>query len=501
MAARTALYLRSSKDRHDVSVESQRRELRAFAEANALLVVAEFVDKVESAKTANRPAFQEMMAEVKSDSCRFSEIFCFDTSRFSRRQYDAQMYKHLLKKRGIGLRFLKLPKSDPLMDSVLESLMEVFDEFHSQKSKADGLRGMRENVAQGYRAGGPAPFGYRLQKDVIGMRDGDPITKSTLVPDPLEAPLAKEYLEARAAGEARKSIVERLQLERSNSALVYMEDNALTYAGHTVWNRHNERIDGRYVGGQRFRGASEWVTNRDTHEAIISDEVAEALIALRHGRSRKSSRQRVNEYLLSGLLKCACGAPMHGNAGYYRCRDRCGSRGIKRENVDNVVVATLLADLLTENAIQDLKRLTQEQFEHAEKHAEGSSAALCAEIADVDRDIAKLVDLLPQVQHQRGLLAKLDQLEARRETLATKLAEVEDTEPNRILDSYATVKEFLAEFREGLADPNCELRKQVISCLIDEAELDGDDLTLIPAASITGFKVALPRGLEPRFSP
>src|SRR5699024_4126757 len=123
MAVRTALYLRSSKDRHDVGVESQRNELRKFAEANDLVVVAEFIDKVESAITANRPAFQKMLSEVKSVQCRFAEILCFDTSRFSRRQYDAQMYKHLLKKRGVGLRFLKLPKSYPLMDSVLESLM------------------------------------------------------------------------------------------------------------------------------------------------------------------------------------------------------------------------------------------------------------------------------------------------------------------------------------------------------------------------------------------
>src|SRR5699024_8044022 len=147
----------------------------------------EFIDKVESAKTANRPAFQNMMTEVKSVKCRFAEILCFDTSRFSRRQYDAQMYKHLLKKRGVGLRFLKLPKSDPLLDSVLESLVEVFDEFHSQKSKADGLRGMRENINQGFRAGGSAPYGYRLDKEVVSFREGQPVTKSTLAADIVDA--------------------------------------------------------------------------------------------------------------------------------------------------------------------------------------------------------------------------------------------------------------------------------------------------------------------------
>jgi len=92
MVKRSAIYLRSSKDRHDVSVESQRRELHRYVHDQGDVIVAEFEDKVESAKTANRPAFQEMMGEVKSKECRFDRIYCLDTSRFSRRQYDAQLY-------------------------------------------------------------------------------------------------------------------------------------------------------------------------------------------------------------------------------------------------------------------------------------------------------------------------------------------------------------------------------------------------------------------------
>ena len=53
------------------------------------------------------------------------------------------------------------------MDTVLESLMEIFDEFHSQKSKMDGLRGMRENIKQGWRAGGTTPPGYKIEKTVV----------------------------------------------------------------------------------------------------------------------------------------------------------------------------------------------------------------------------------------------------------------------------------------------------------------------------------------------
>ena len=106
MARKAALYLRSSKDRHDVSVDSQSRELTKFATDSGDLVVVEFSDRVESAKTDDRPGFQAMIAEAKSKSRRFNVLYCYDTSRFSRRQYHAQMYKHLLKTHGIELVFL-----------------------------------------------------------------------------------------------------------------------------------------------------------------------------------------------------------------------------------------------------------------------------------------------------------------------------------------------------------------------------------------------------------
>ena len=146
MAKRLALYLRSSKDRHDVSIDSQRNELTNQAQLNGDLIVTEFIDKVESAKTDNRPGFQAMIAEAKSNTCTFDTIFCYDTSRFSRRQYHAQMYKHLLKSKNIEVTYLKLPKTETILDPIIESLMEAFDEFHSQKSKVDGLRGMKENI-------------------------------------------------------------------------------------------------------------------------------------------------------------------------------------------------------------------------------------------------------------------------------------------------------------------------------------------------------------------
>ena len=47
---KAALYLRSSKDRSDVSIDAQRRDLVNVAADRNLAIVAEFVDVVESGK-------------------------------------------------------------------------------------------------------------------------------------------------------------------------------------------------------------------------------------------------------------------------------------------------------------------------------------------------------------------------------------------------------------------------------------------------------------------
>ncbi len=488
MAQRAVIYLRSSKDRHDVSVESQRRELQRYIEQAGDILIDEFVDKVESAKTANRPAFQDMMGEVKTKKCRFSIIYCYDTSRFSRRKYDAQMYKHLLKKNGIGLTFLKLPKGDPLMDSVLESLMEIFDEFHSQKSKMDGLRGMRENVAKGWRAGGSAPIGYKLEKIVVGTRDGEPITKSTLAPDPKIFDKIKMYFQGRIAGVNRNHLVDKLALNIPKTSLTYLEENALTYAGHTVWNRHNEFIDGQYTGGKRYRERSQWVIQRDTHEAMITESEAEQLLTEREQARTGRKRRKVSHYLLAGLLHCKCGANYNGNSGYYRCQKDCGNRGIKKETIEGIVVDALFEQILNESTVKNLLNRIQAEAKK-QPQADNKSAKLKQELKHIEKQIQDLVQLITQVKHQRPILEKIDLLEEERGTLEKLLSESDPATKKTWQNiSESGVRKFSTSYKRSFDQGDFEQKKALIKSCVGSIELNGNEAKIKPSyVSITGL--------------
>ena len=90
--------------------------------------------------------------------------------------------------------------------------------------------------------------------DTGAVRDGVPVTKTKLEPDD-DAPKVSEYLRLRAEGLGRGTLVRRLALPWPETTLNGMEWNALTYAGHTVWNVHNEVGTDGYKGGTKRRSA------------------------------------------------------------------------------------------------------------------------------------------------------------------------------------------------------------------------------------------------------
>lgn len=58
------IYARYSSDnQREESIEGQLRECRAFAEKNGIRVIDSYIDRALSAKTDNRPQFQQMIKE------------------------------------------------------------------------------------------------------------------------------------------------------------------------------------------------------------------------------------------------------------------------------------------------------------------------------------------------------------------------------------------------------------------------------------------------------
>ena len=74
---KACIYARVSSEKQvdkDLSIKAQVKELKKYAAANDHSIVNIFVDEAKSAKTANRPAFQEILQNQSFLPCSFLSL-------------------------------------------------------------------------------------------------------------------------------------------------------------------------------------------------------------------------------------------------------------------------------------------------------------------------------------------------------------------------------------------------------------------------------------------
>ena len=485
---RTALYLRSSKDRSDVSIDAQRRQLQELAQKRDLIIVQEYADAVESGKDDDRPGFQSMLRDMRNKTRGWECVLVLDTARIARRRHLAIIFEeHECKRNNIRVIYKSLPESDPITEMLLKSILQAMDEWHSLTSKVKGLAGMSENVKQGWRAGGSAPRGYALDKVETGaIRDGEAVTKSKLIVSD-EALLIRAYLQARARGVPRAKALQQAKLDIPITSLIGMERNALTYAGHTVWNRHAEVQQGGYVGGQKYRPRSDWVINKNTHEPLISDEEAEKILSM-VGDGHVQNRVAKRTYLFTGLLKSPDGENWKGDGGDYRLGK--GKR-IKSSILETAILKQVVEDLNSDNIADTLLKHYQAMAKKQE--AKTLSTDFKKQIAVIDAQVAKLADLIAETSKPAALLRKIEELEGKREQLVLDLDHaIQDEQHDKVYRKVGKteIKATLRALSEEIGDANENL-KEALTQIINEIVLTPD----ANSANIS-YNLAMKSGLQ-----
>ncbi|MFP4573653.1 MAG: recombinase family protein [Desulfobacterales bacterium] len=525
MKTTAAIYTRSSKDRNDVSCTAQEEELRRIAENNGDSVYRVFTDKALSSTRDPRPDFDEMLQLATAKNPPFTKIYCLDTSRSGRDQSESQVILYQLRKRhGIEVIFTNMPNTGSYLDPAFETIFQAFDYMHSQQSKAKGVTGMKQNVKNGYRAGGRPPYGYKIEKiEIAKHKNGEDITKTKLVPDPETAPYAKEYFERRAKYEDRKSILNDFynrgilsltgRREWPMGSAKSMEDNVDTYLGHTTFNRLNERLKekGRFNGylhGKKYKPREEWVVHENTHEPIISEETANIIREMKAKGIREPSGKAKHVYALSGIMKCSeCGTSFTGNGGVYRCNaknkpgKKCHNNDISSSAAEEAVFAFIGNQLLNfKNSMAVVDRLKK-------KLDKGTPdlSPLEKMLAEIEQERTRLLNLykkglvdieeietdLKEIKDQKGAVSK----EIENQQSASKASVVSEDQIREAIDNFTE--------RVDKADP--QIKKRVVQTLFDEIRLspkNGDPWERVfeikgAGLPLTGVNVASPRGFEP----
>ena len=461
-----ALYARVSSDRQDVdlSVSAQLRALRDHARKNGYMVVGEFVDEAESGRIADRPQFRKMIDEATKPEAPFREILVWKFSRFTRKREHAVAFKSMLRRKGIRVVSITEHSDDTPTGKLLEAIIESVDEFYSENLAQEVTRGMREASSRGFWISSHAPYGYNR----VMVQDG-PKKRPTLEIDPDASRIVKRMFYMAEAGDGTLEIIRTLNNE--------------AYTGTLVW-------------GINAKDNADPVRVEKAFPAIITRAQLQRVGRHLSSRAPKFSHPRRvgSSYLLSGLLKCeACKMPLtgrfakSGQYSYYVCqsninfgKDACETPTLNARRFEELVVARIRSDILTEGSIRDLLKVVDEEMGGVAREQRKRLKTIVDELQDVKRQLDRIwryiatsdtvmADASVHIKELRDREERLeDAAEDARSMLSQRL---------KVLDDVNTITAYAKEMRDFLSESEPTERRAFIKSFVKEiVVMPGDAL-------------------------
>ena len=425
------IYARYSSDnQREESIEGQIRECTAYAEKNGITIVKHYIDRAISAKTDNRPEFQQMIKD--SDKKLFDIVLVWKLDRFARNRYDSARYKTQLKKNGVKLMSATEIISEGPEGIILESVLEGYAEYYSADLAEKVVRGQTENILKGRCNGGRGTFGYTLDSE----------RKFHI--DPLISPFVLESFKKYNEGSTMKEIRDWL----NENGIKNPVGGAFTYNSveHMLKNR-------RYIGELKFRD----VVVPDAIPPIIPLELFEDVQEkIAKNKKAPARRKAEDDYLLTTKLFCGyCGALMFGESGtsrtgevhrYYKCATAKKHKGCKKKTVrkqwlEDLVVNQTMQLVKDDAAMESIIAKVMEL-----QNKENTNIPLYEkQLRDAESGIQNMLNAI-----QAGILTsstkeRLEQLEETKRELEARIAEEKLAKP-KVTEEF--IRFWLLRFRK-----------------------------------------------------
>ena len=486
MTLRCALYARYSSDQQRAaSIEDQFRVCRERAEREGWKVVGTYKDSAISGDSVIlRPGVQALLEDARRGA--FEIVVAEALDRVSRDQADvATLYKHL---RFAGVMIFTLSAGEGEINELHVGLKGTMNALFLKDLAAKTRRGLRGRVEAG-KSGGGICYGY----DVVKLHDdaGERIRGEREI-DEAEAEIVRRIFREFAQGTSPRAIARRLNEDGipgpkgklwTDSVLrghakrgTGLLNNEL-YIGRLVWNRQRflkNPDTGKRVA--RLNPPEEWIVAEvpelrilddalwqaaKARQGEISEKYATSIAATRAAQANYLNSTHRPRYLLSGLLECGMCGGSYAKRGQdrYACSNyimsgSCSnSRTIRRVEIEERVMAGLREKLMAPEAAAEAMQAYAEETNRLNRERRASGATDRKELADIEKKIATMLDVIEDGGYARGMMDRMRELEARQDEINERLAaapvDIPDIHPN-IAIVYRRKVERLAE---ALADP------------------------------------------------
>ena len=310
------------------SVMGQKNLIRDYLSRHPHLIERGMkVDDGFSGSDFERPAFREMMEEVRAG--RIDCIVVKDLSRFGRNYLEAGEYIERIFP-FLGVRFIAINDNydsehkSGEMDCLLIPFKNLINEAYCRDISMKIRSQLAVKRKRGDFVGSFAVYGYRKDSE----------NKNRLAVDAFAAEVVRDIFRQKLAGVSAGDIADGLNEEGVLPPMAYKKSQGLNYAtpfrggGSPSWNASavlrilkNPVYTGTLVQGKsaspgwRARGRmekpqGEWDIVEDAHEAIIDKETFAIVRKVLAGDTRTSPGRSAVE-IFSGMVFCGeCGGPM-----------------------------------------------------------------------------------------------------------------------------------------------------------------------------------------------
>ena len=424
--ARVAQHLiyvrRSYKERTaaDVSDELQEAACRALLPAGAQVRVISDSGGHQSGFSAARDGYQALLRALAAGEV--ASVAVYDLSRLARNARLMLDLRHELERRQVPLLVANLPGAsfDGATGRYLFGQLCLAAQLQRDLD-SERMTGLQRRLFEEGRHRGHDPFGCRSLRDEAGRL----VHPRQLVVVPEEA-----------------AVVRRVWRELAERSIAEVAD-VLSREGiaprGAVWTR--DAVKDILRRGRVYRGFVVEKRGRDErqglHEPILSEAEYRRTMAAIAARRRVGNKPRpFRHYPLRGLLHCACGTRMRGEAHvqrgterrYYRCPTLgCRARRCPADAVEEEILATIAGGILPEEVIRAAR-------------AELRRRVQTPGVVDVGRQRARLATRLEQLkkQHAWGDLSD-ESYQAQRDEVRIALAALPEGD-DRIahFDAYRT---------------------------------------------------------------
>ncbi|WP_425429689.1 recombinase family protein [Desulfuromusa kysingii] len=506
-----ALYARVSTTKQaekDLSIPDQLGQMRSWCKRQGYSVTGEYTEPGASATDDRRPVFQKMIADACVKPSPFNVIIIHSFSRFFRDSFLSAYYKRKLKKYGIKVISITQQTTDDPNGQLFEQMLSIFDEHQSNENSKHTLRAMKENARQGFFNGAKPPYGYKAVETEHPGRNGK---KKKLQIDDKESVIVTKIFRMYLHGH-------RGQTLGGSGIACHLNNQGETHRGkkwssatilHILKNSayHGEYYFNKFdTKAKETKPKEEWVLTpipsiieRDDFERV------QKLIAER-APSKTPPRVTNSPTLLTGLLKCTCGASMTiatgkgGKYRYYKCTTRinqdkhaCKNPNIPVETLDRFILESVSEKIFSRARVSEMLKMLQSQLKESKSKHDTTLMALKKELAQIEESLSRLYDAVEkgQITLDETLKERTQNRQfKRREILAEMARTIKESESELDQLGPKNVDLFRKSLKTKLMDSSSNFGKNYLKLLIKEIVVDGKEVR------ITGSYAALVGALE-----